>query len=187
MLGFQVRISHCPLLPCQPQKAEARPSCPPPCVRTTSRVHLCRRSTRYQTARGAECRSPDPPWAPSGLAEGERSLRRRLTDLLLGCQRPLCSCFSVSRLLAPTPAFISVPEFFLVSLATFTPATEFPTTTKKNKKTLIRSSSRTTPCRSQPFSARQTSGCLSPALHRNEDSRAPSSKVQKPKQLASAR
>lgn len=96
--------------------------------------------------------------------------------------------FSVFRLLAPTPAFISVPEFFLVSPATFTPATEFPTTTKKiKKKTLIRSSSRTTPCRSQPFSARQTSGCLSPALHRNEDSRAPSSKVQKPKQLASAR
>lgn len=92
-------------------------------------------------------------------------------------------------LLAPTPAFISVPEFFSVSPATCTAAAEFPPPPPENRRKHLsglhqeQHSAEVSPLVLDRLRVPQP--C--PALPRNEDSRTPSSKVQKPKQLASAK
>lgn len=94
-LGLWAQTSHSPSLPCQPQNPEAPPLCPPPCVRTTSRVHWHRRSTRFQRAQGALWRCPCPPWALSRPAGGEESLKMRADRAGSEVpETPSLSCFS---------------------------------------------------------------------------------------------
>lgn len=113
-LGFWVRISHSLPLPCQSQK----PKTPPPCVRTTSRVHWRRRSTHFQRAQGALWRCPCPPWALPRLPEGEENLKMRADGV--GTKVPetlILACFSQPPTTsAVTPAII-LPLFPVLSFS----------------------------------------------------------------------